>query len=119
MDPCYLETKKCSLQHFGARKKRMTAILNQKKRFAAIWREKSGYLLYTGPASFKGRRSRTRGRSQCVLVKIWHRHYRLEEEEEEEEENKKYQIGYFTSHGAYINCTIIAMLYTLWIGKQL
>ena len=23
------------------------------------------------PASFKGRRSRTRGRSQCVLVKIW------------------------------------------------
>ena len=27
--------------------------------------------LHTGPASFKGRRSRTRGRSQCVLVKIW------------------------------------------------
>ena len=24
-----------------------------------------------GPASFKGRRYRTRGRSQCVLVKIW------------------------------------------------
>ena len=23
------------------------------------------------PASFKGRRSRTRGQSQCVLVKIW------------------------------------------------
>ena len=25
----------------------------------------------TGPASCKGQRSRTRGRSQCVFVKIW------------------------------------------------
>ena len=26
---------------------------------------------HTGPAVFKGRRSRTRGRSQCVSMKIW------------------------------------------------
>ena len=30
------------------------------------------HTFWAGPAaSFKGRRSRTRGRSQCVLVKIW------------------------------------------------
>ena len=28
------------------------------------------HMCYYRPASFKGRRSRTRGRSQCVLVKI-------------------------------------------------
>ena len=33
MDPCYLETKKCSSQLLGARKKIMTSV-------AAIWREK-------------------------------------------------------------------------------
>ena len=38
MDPCYSETKECSSQLFGARKKRMTAILSQ---FAAIWRDKN------------------------------------------------------------------------------
>ena len=30
VDPCYLETKKCSSQHLGARKKIMTSIKSQK-----------------------------------------------------------------------------------------
>ena len=36
VDPCYLETKKCSSQLLGARKKIMTYIYSQKKWFTAI-----------------------------------------------------------------------------------
>ena len=36
VDPCYLETKKCSSQLFGTRKKIMTCILSQKNWFTAI-----------------------------------------------------------------------------------
>ena len=36
VDPCYLETKKCSSQLLGARKKFMTYIYSQKKWFTAI-----------------------------------------------------------------------------------
>ena len=36
VDPCYLETKKCSSQLFGARKKIMTSIKSQKNSFTAI-----------------------------------------------------------------------------------
>ena len=35
LDPCYLETKKCSSQLLGARKKIMTSIYSQKKWFTA------------------------------------------------------------------------------------
>ena len=35
VDPCYLETKKCSSQLLGARKKIVTSIYNQKKWFTA------------------------------------------------------------------------------------
>ena len=35
VDPCYLETKKCSSQLLGARKKIMTTIKSQKKWFTA------------------------------------------------------------------------------------
>ena len=35
VDPCYLETKKCSSQLLGARKKIMTSIKSQKKWFTA------------------------------------------------------------------------------------
>ena len=35
VDPCYLETKKCSSQELGARKKIMTTIYSQKKLFTA------------------------------------------------------------------------------------
>ena len=35
MDPCYLETKKCSSQLLGARKKIMISIYSQKKWFTA------------------------------------------------------------------------------------
>ena len=35
VDPCYLETKKCSSQLLGARKKIMTSIYSQKKWFTA------------------------------------------------------------------------------------
>ena len=37
MDPCHLDPKKCSSQLFEARQKRMTAILNLKNWFTAIW----------------------------------------------------------------------------------
>ena len=50
VDPCYLETKKCSSQLLGARKKNMTSIEirktdsqtvgARKKRFPAIWKWK-------------------------------------------------------------------------------
>ena len=36
VDPSYLETKKCSSQLLGARKKIMTSIYSQKNRFTAI-----------------------------------------------------------------------------------
>ena len=36
MDPCYLETKKCSSQLLGARIKMMTSIYSQKNWFTAI-----------------------------------------------------------------------------------
>ena len=36
MDPCYLQTKKCSSQLLGARKKIMTSITSQKNWFTAI-----------------------------------------------------------------------------------
>ena len=36
VDPCYLETKKCSSQLLGARKKIKTTIYSQKKWFTAI-----------------------------------------------------------------------------------
>ena len=36
VDPCYLETKKCSSQLLGARKKIMTSIYSQKNWFTAI-----------------------------------------------------------------------------------
>ena len=36
VDPCYLETKKCSSQLLGARKEIMTCILSQKNWFTAI-----------------------------------------------------------------------------------
>ena len=35
VDPCYLETKKCSSQQLGARKKIMTSILSNKNWFTA------------------------------------------------------------------------------------
>ena len=38
VDPCYLETKKCSSQLLGARERIMTSILTNS--VAAIWREK-------------------------------------------------------------------------------
>ena len=47
--------------------------------------------------------------------KIRHYHVRSTEEKKEEE----CQIAIFTSCGAYINCAIIAMLYTHSIGNQL
>ena len=36
VDPCYMETKKCSSQLLGARKKIMTSISRQKNWFTAI-----------------------------------------------------------------------------------
>ena len=36
VDPCYLQTKKCSSQLLGARKKIMTSITSQKNWFTAI-----------------------------------------------------------------------------------
>ena len=36
----------------------------------------------------------------------------------EGEEERMPNHVFFTSCGAYVNCTIIAMLYTQWIGKQ-
>ena len=37
VDPCYLETKKCSSQLLGARKKIMTSIYSQKNWFTSSW----------------------------------------------------------------------------------
>ena len=38
--------------------------------------------------------------------------------EEEKEEEEECQMAIFTSRGAYVNCTIIPMLYTYSIGNQ-
>ena len=48
------------------------------------------------------------------------RHYRARSTEEEDEKKKEEcQIAiFFTSRGAYVNCAIIAMLYTHSIGNQ-
>ena len=43
MDPCYLETKKCSSQLLGARKKIMTSIKRQKNCFTAIKSKKKDF----------------------------------------------------------------------------
>ena len=42
----------------------------------------------------------------------------LLKKEEEEEERRMPNYNFFTSRGAYINCAIIAMLYTHSIGNQ-
>ena len=51
------------------------------------------------------------------------RHYRARSAEERRRRKKKKkgcQIAIFlTLRGAYVNCAIIAMLYTHWIGNQL
>ena len=44
------------------------------------------------------------------------RHYRVRSTEERRKKNAKSR--FFTSHGAYVNCAIIAMLYTYSIGNQ-
>ena len=36
----------------------------------------------------------------------------------EEEERRMPNRNFFTSHGAYVNCAIVAMLYTHSIGNQ-
>ena len=46
MDPCYLETKKCSSQLVGARKKIMTSIKCQKICFTAINTTKKMFASY-------------------------------------------------------------------------
>ena len=46
MDPCYLETKKCSSQLVGARKKIMTSIKCQKNCFTAINTTKKMFASY-------------------------------------------------------------------------
>ena len=49
------------------------------------------------------------------------RHYRARSTEERRRRRKKKKNAksrYFTSHGAYVNCAIIAMLYTHSIGNQ-
>ena len=98
----------------------------------------------TGPASFKGRRSRTRGRSQCVLVKIWRRtftgtlqcalkngaylyvnerqkmrHYRARSAEERRRRRRKnVKSRFFTSRGAYVLHALYSDLYTHSIANQ-
>ena len=46
VDPCYLETKKCSSQLLGARKKIMTSIKSQKNWFTASWSTKKMFPSY-------------------------------------------------------------------------
>ena len=46
VDRCYLETKKCSSQQLGARKKIMTSIYSQKKWFTASRGTKKMFLFY-------------------------------------------------------------------------
>ena len=128
--------------------------------------------IHTGPATFKGQISRPKGRSQCVLVKIWrstwntylvwrlnavvkiNRRYKTfvgtlhcelengadlyvnerqkigqyrarstEERKRRKKEEKELRRrmpnrDFFTSRSAYVNCSIIAMLYTHSIGNQ-
>ena len=46
------------------------------------------------------------------------RHYRARSAEERRRKKKNTKSRLFTSRGAYINCAIIAMLYTHSIGYQ-
>ena len=46
MDPCYLETKECSSQLLGARKKIMTCIYSQKNWSTAIRTKKKMFPSY-------------------------------------------------------------------------
>ena len=46
VDPCYLETKKCSSQRLGARKKIMTSIQSQKNWFTASRSKKNMFPCY-------------------------------------------------------------------------
>ena len=47
------------------------------------------------------------------------RHYHARSTEERRRRKKKNAKSLFsTSRGAYVNCAIIAMLYTHWIGNQ-
>ena len=50
VDPCYLDTKKCSSQLLGARKKIMTSIYSQKKWFTASRSTKKNVSLLFGSA---------------------------------------------------------------------
>ena len=49
------------------------------------------------------------------------RHYRARSTEERRRRRRRRMPNhdFFTSRGAYVNCAIIAMLYTLSIGNQL
>ena len=46
VEPCYFETKKCSSQQLGARKKIMTSIYSQKNWFTAIRSTKNMFPIY-------------------------------------------------------------------------
>ena len=46
------------------------------------------------------------------------RHYRARSTEERRRIRRKPNRDFFTSRGAYVNCAIIAMLYTHSIGNQ-
>ena len=46
MNPCYMETLKCSSPLFGARKKRLTAISSHKNLFTALWSTKKWILIF-------------------------------------------------------------------------
>ena len=53
--------------------------------------------------------------------KIRHYHARSNEERRKRRRRKKKNAKsrfFFTSHGAYVNCAILAMLYTHSIGNQ-
>ena len=52
VDPCYLETKKCSSQLLGGRKKIMTSIYSQKNWFTAIMSTKKIF-----PSRFEGEKT--------------------------------------------------------------
>ena len=59
VDPCYLETKKCSSQLLGARKNIMTSIYCQKNQYTAIRSTKKMFPSYlevekTGSQLFRG-----------------------------------------------------------------
>ena len=59
VDPCYLETKKCSSQLLGVRKKIMTSIYSQKNLFTASRSTKKMFSIYlekenTGSQLYRG-----------------------------------------------------------------